>query len=82
MTIGGMVKFDVGWIDEVNRSAFNTSRPEPRAGRGGDNNWNRGTFFMQATETNLSFFIKGPDTLGAKLIGFDPCRFLRWLERY
>jgi hypothetical protein len=65
MTIGGMVKFDVGWVDHVNRSAFNSSRREPRAGQS-DNNWNRGTFFMQASETNLSFFIKGPDTMGAK----------------
>jgi hypothetical protein len=65
LVIGGMVKFDVGWVDHVNRSAFNTSRPEPRAGQS-NNNWNRGTTFMNANETAISFFIKGPDALGAK----------------
>ena len=65
LVIGGMVKFDVGWVDHANRSAFNTSRPEPRAGQS-NNEWNRGTFFMKATESALSFFIKGPDALGAK----------------
>jgi hypothetical protein len=66
MTIGGMVKFDFGWITQSNRSAFNAARPEDRSGPTSNNFTNRGTFYMNASETELSFLIKGPDTMGAK----------------
>jgi hypothetical protein len=71
MTIGGAVKFDTGYIDQNANSGYTGSR---RQSSGTD--YQVGNYFMNTTETALNFFIKGPDTLGAKTSAFIQGDFL------
>jgi len=65
VTIGGYVKFDMGYNSKGAGADYNTA---PIAGRSGNQvqNDQYGNFFAASGETNLNFLIKGPDGWGAK----------------
>jgi hypothetical protein len=71
MTIGGAVKFDTGYIDQNANSGYTSSRRQNSS-----TDYQVGNYFMNTTETALNFFIKGPDTLGAKTSAFIQGDFL------
>ncbi len=69
VTIGGFVKFDMGYATQSLGADYRT------ASRGSHGSYDNqvdeyGNFFSAAGETRLSFLIKGPDGWGAKTSGF------------
>ena len=69
MTIGGYVKFDMGWGSQSQgQDAFLAQR----AGYAATDNYvdQNGNFYMYSGETRLNFLIKGPDAWGAKTSAF------------
>ena len=69
MTIGGYVKFDMGWGSQSQgQDAFLAARQ----GFGSFDNAvdQNGNFYMYAGETRLNFLMKGPDAWGAKTSAF------------
>jgi len=75
LTIGGNIKFDVGWSDQSGAMSGN----DMWTGQNADRNpasGNRtlydkyGTQLWGAGETGLNFFVKGPDAWGAKTHAF------------
>jgi hypothetical protein len=69
VTIGGFVKFDMGYATQSLGADYRT------ASRGSHGSYDNqadeyGNFFSAAGETRLNVLIKGPDGWGAKTIGF------------
>jgi hypothetical protein len=69
LTIGGMVKVDIGYVDQsVNQDYIVAER------QAGNNNTSSrdkyGALSWGAGETRLNFLVKGPDTWGAKTSAF------------
>ncbi len=65
MTLGGYVKFDVGYADQGQGVDYRT------AARGGTNVTDKyGALSWAGGETRLNWAIKGPDTMGAKSSAF------------
>jgi len=69
MTIGGYVKFDMGWGSQ---SQGQDAYLAQRAGYGATDNYTdmSGNFYMYSGETRLNFLVKGPDAWGAKTSAF------------
>jgi hypothetical protein len=69
MTIGGYVKFDMGWGSQ---SQGQDALLAQRAGYGPYDNTvdQNGNFYMYSGETRLNFLVKGPDAWGAKTSAF------------
>jgi hypothetical protein len=69
VTIGGYIKFDVGWMSQSQGIDYRVAAPAARTGVDsltadyGNINWYSG-------ETRLNFAIKGPDAWGAKTSAF------------
>ena len=71
LEIGGMVKFDEGWTTgdgggkpaQLRHALYRPSIPQSVATKYGNQIWGTG-------ETDLNFFIKGPDAFGAKTHAF------------
>ena len=75
LTIGGNIKFDVGWSDQSGAESGNDLWAEGVADRnpasGNTQLYNKyGTQLWGAGETGINFFVKGPDTWGAKTHAF------------
>ena len=75
LTIGGNIKFDVGWQDQSGADVETTCGPAGTADRnpsaGNTTIYNKyGTQMWGAGETSLNFFVKGPDAWGAKTHAF------------
>jgi len=75
LTIGGNIKFDVGWSDQSGAQSGNDMWAEGVADRnpasGNTQLYNKyGTQLWGAGETGINFFVKGPDTWGAKTHAF------------
>jgi hypothetical protein len=71
MTIGGYVKFDVGWSSQGTASSLDQYFPERNNLNGNQNSSNQsGAFGMAAGQTALNFLVKGPDAWGAKTSAF------------
>lgn len=71
LTIGGNVKFDMGWVDSKATGVLGTSGIPARdddIGRSVNNKY--GNYIWGAGETGLNFFIRGPDAWGAKTSAF------------
>jgi len=71
LTIGGDVKFDMGWSDQSGGESGNTmwtgGIPDRNPAAGFNQAYNKyGTQLWGAGETGLNFFVKGPDAWGAK----------------
>jgi hypothetical protein len=69
VTIGGYIKFDMGYADQSQGADYRT------ASRGSYGSYDNeadeyGNFFSAAGETRFNFLIKGPDGWGAKTLGF------------
>jgi hypothetical protein len=71
MTIGGYVKFDVGWANQNAGASLDAYFPD-RDNRGANKNPanESGAFGMAAGQTALNFLVKGPDAWGAKTSAF------------
>jgi len=70
LTIGGFVKFDMGYQTQSGSGA-DYYKAERESYRGYENFADEyGNFFSAAGETRLNFLIKGPDGWGAKTMGF------------
>ena len=69
MTIGGYVKFDMGWGSQ---SQGQDAQVAQRQGNGPYDNAidQNGNFYMYSGETRLNFLVKGPDAWGAKTSAF------------
>ena len=69
LTIGGYVKFDMGWGSQ---SQGQDAYLALRQGYGPYDNASdqNGSFFMYSGETRLNFLVKGPDAWGAKTSAF------------
>jgi hypothetical protein len=69
MTIGGYVKFDMGWGSQ---SQGQDAYVAQRQGYGSFDNAvdQNGNFYMYSGETRLNFLMKGPDAWGAKTSAF------------
>ena len=69
MTIGGYVKFDMGWGSQ---SQGQDAYVAARQGNGPYDNAidQNGNFYMYSGETRLNFLVKGPDAWGAKTSAF------------
>ena len=69
LTIGGYVKFDMGWGSQ---SQGQDALLAQRAGYGPYDNAidQNGNFYMYSGETRLNFLVKGPDAWGAKTSAF------------
>lgn len=74
LTIGGTVKFDMGYADQNANSNPRASARKPLSGQHSDD-YSVGNFFMNGSETGLNFFIKGPDVWGAKTSAFIAADF-------
>jgi len=72
MTIGGFVKFDVGWNSQSSLNGLDAYFPERGDRNGNKNAANEGggSFGMAAGQTALTFLVKGPDAWGAKTSAF------------
>lgn len=69
MTIGGYVKFDMGWGSQ---SQGQDAYLAQRQGFGPYDNYvdQNGNFYMYSGETRINFLMKGPDAWGAKTSAF------------
>jgi len=73
LTIGGDVKFDVGWTDQTGvfgNDLWTPGVPMRNPQSGVTVPWDRGSALWGGGETGLNFFIKGPDAWGAKTHAF------------
>lgn len=71
MTIGGVVKFDFGWVDSKATGTLATSGVPARDDKIGTTiNNDYGNYIWGGGETNLNFFVRGPDAWGAKTSAF------------
>ena len=69
VTIGGYVKFDLGWSNQNNGPDYITAARESI--RGNQNRLDEyGNTYMYAGETRVNMLIKGPDAWGAKTSAF------------
>ena len=77
MTIGGFVKFDVGWASQATAGALDQYFAE-RSNRAGNQNTSNdsGAFGMASGQTTLNFLVKGPDAWGAKTSAFIQGTFI------
>jgi len=71
LTIGGQVKVDFGWVDKAAGTLGAAGLPA-RDDRSGFDSLNNefGNYLWGTGETNLSFFVRGPDAWGAKTSAF------------
>jgi hypothetical protein len=69
VTIGGYIKFDMGWTDQSLGADYYKAERQSLAGHQNQTD-EFGNFFTAAGETKINFLIKGPDGWGAKTIGF------------
>ena len=69
MTIGGYVKFDMGWgsQSQAQDAVFGQRQGNGPYDNATDQN---GSFYMYAGETRLNFLTRGPDAWGAKTMAF------------
>jgi hypothetical protein len=69
LTIGGYIKFDMGYATQSQGADYSAAQ---RESYGGYENFadEYGNFYSAAGETRLNFLIKGPDGWGAKTLGF------------
>jgi len=71
MTIGGYVKFDMGYSTGGNgQDAVNATVARTGYGAYGNINDKYGNFFSYAGESRLNFLVRGPDAWGAKTSAF------------
>ena len=70
LTIGGNIKFDLGWATGNASGTLDTPVPVYRPTIPANINTKYGNQLWGLGETGLSFFIKGPDTFGAKTNAF------------
>jgi hypothetical protein len=74
LTIGGDIKFDMGWADQsgaMSSDLWAGGVPDRDTSSGNSNAANKfGNQIWGAGETSLNFFIKGPDAWGAKTHAF------------
>ncbi len=71
MTIGGYVKFDMGYSDTGNgQDIVNATVPRTGYGAYGTLNSKYGNFYSYAGESRLNFLVRGPDAWGAKTSAF------------
>ena len=69
LTIGGMVKVDVAYVDQaINQDLTNAERQAGPGNTSSRDKW--GNLGWGAGETRLNFLVKGPDTWGAKTSAF------------
>jgi hypothetical protein len=69
VTIGGYIKFDMGYADQSQGADYTTAARESFNGRQNQVD-EYGNFYTAAGETRLNFLVKGPDGWGAKITGF------------
>ncbi len=72
LTIGGNIKFDVGWEDQSSSAAmWAAGNPSRNPSSGNTQIYDKyGAQIWGAGETGLNFFVKGPDAWGAKTHAF------------
>ena len=74
MTIGGNIKFDVGWTDQsgsMSSAMWAAGNPDRNPAGGTTTKYDKyGTQMWGAGETGLNFFVKGPDAWGAHTHAF------------
>jgi hypothetical protein len=69
LTIGGLIKFDMGYATQSQGADYSAALRESYGGY--ENSADEyGNFFSAAGETRLNFLIKGPDGWGARTSGF------------